>query len=160
MLPAKQEVELIMRLNWRLTSFPPSPIGYRAVTDLAGDISLIVDGYTVVELQDILIIEFAHCIRDWICRIEVGEVSDFHYRSMDEEEEPLLALSRQGDGAYVVNSCWILVPARPIQQIEIVAEFSKFIEHLREHLFNKYRFNIEDAFAIFSKSSAGEAGRI
>lgn len=137
-----------MRLDWNLASVPTAASGYRTVTEVVGTVSLIVDQAPFVTLEDILILEFANFVENWLTEIEAGEQPDFYYRSMDEEEEPLLALSRRSDGTYSLESCWSSEPIRAVESSEAVIAFKAFSTELKGGLRERYGVDIGKAFSM------------
>lgn len=138
-----------MKLEWRILSFPADAGGYRAVTETEGVIRMMVDGNEFVLLEEILILEFAAYANDWLRDARSGFDRDFYYASMDEEEEPLLALVATQQGQYTSNSCWTTSASRPVQREEIVRALSEFLAELKLGLATSHDFELEDVFKGF-----------
>lgn len=138
-----------MQLEWKLLSFNTGATGYRVVTDVTGRVTLTIDGVSFVTLEDILILEFAYFVKNWLDDFDLGGWSDFFYKSMDEEEEPLLALYGRRDGTYTLESCWSARPVRPIESPEAVTAFRAFLIELKNHLWEKHSLKIDVAFSVF-----------
>lgn len=139
-----------MKLEWRILSFPVDPTGYRAATDTEGVVRMTVDGNEFVVLEEILILEFAAYANDWLHDAGGGSDRDFYYASMDEEEEPLLALVATQQGHYMPNSCWRKSASRAVRREEIVKAFSDFLAELRLELAATHNCDLEDVFKGFS----------
>jgi hypothetical protein len=118
------------------------------MTNTSGSVTPIIDGTAFVVLEDVLIVEFAAFTNRWLEAVRDGQQMDFCYRSMDEEEEPLLAFDIQHDGTYVARSCWYSAPIRPIKRDEIIDAFSNFLRSFKSQLAEKYNFNVDSAFEM------------
>lgn len=135
-----------MRIEWCLSNFPEDPSGYRSVTETIGDVEVLIDGNKFVALEESLILEFASTVREWLSEVETSGDTTFYYKSMDEEEEPLLAFSSVGDGTYIAESCWSIRDARPLRRDEVMNGLSTFLADLKASLLSKYHFSADDAF--------------
>jgi hypothetical protein len=138
-----------MRLKYSISSFPAAPDGYHAVAETVGSVSVIIDEATFVKLIDILPLEFAFFANRWLVEAEQNSKIRFYFKSMDEEEEPILAFDPVDEGGYVAISCWSDVTTRKLRVEEIRRGFSEFISSLRSDLKNRWGYDIDDAFRSF-----------
>jgi hypothetical protein len=138
-----------MRLTWTISSFPFDPSKYHAVVETIGDVTVTVDGVVFVAFKDLLILEFAFCINAWLAPGDQTHDRGFYYKSMDEEEEPLLALAPATAESYVASSCWAVSTPRPLERREIVTAFTSYLSELEEALARDHRFRLAQAFETF-----------
>lgn len=139
-----------MKIAFEISTFPDNPLGYRSVTETYGKVSVTIDGENFVDLQEILIIEFAYYVHVWLDEISEGVESGFYFRSMDEEDEPILAFELLGTDKYYAVSCWSDKQMRSLSIAELKDELSLFIYSIRKMLLKRYNFAIEGAFRQFS----------
>jgi len=138
-----------MRFEYSILSFPKDPSGYRAITETDGRVLLSIDEAVFLELEDILILEFAYYVESWLRNTQANEVMSFYYSSMDEEEEPLLALDRLEGRSFRARSCWSDATSRELSYSEIESCFTDFIASIRNRLQNSFHYNFDEARRAF-----------
>lgn len=90
--------------EFKIVDLPKSPERYRLLTDTSGALALKLNGFEVFFHDSILLAEFARTLSEWITGVELGEKEDFKYRSMDFEEEPILAFEWEKDNKISLRS--------------------------------------------------------
>jgi hypothetical protein len=134
-----------MQLEWELLHFPMDPTGYHAVAETYGDIRVIIDGNEFVRLDDVLILEFAAYANQWLSDTNRELQSPFYYRSMDEEDEPLLALNPIDKTTYTATSCWSIWESRSLSKEEVTNALMEFLANLLQYL-SQRNFSLQSAF--------------
>jgi hypothetical protein len=142
-----------MKILYEISSFPDDPSGYKSVTETNGNFSIVIDDKVFVRIEDALLLEFAYFVHSWIFQINYDADSNFYYKSMDEEEEPIFALELLQDGCYRAISCWSEMNARELNLEEIKIGFDLFLSSLRNNILQRYSFIIDDAFRLFAATA-------
>jgi len=138
-----------MKFEYAFLSFPQEPSGYRAVTQTDGILLLFIDGAEFLQLEDILILEFACYVNSWLENALANDTRSFYFRSIDEEEEPLLAFDRTKNGSFRARSCWSDATSRELSSSEVEDCFFDFLASLRNRLQNDFHYNFDDALRSF-----------
>jgi hypothetical protein len=144
-----------LKISWSILRFPSDTSGCRAICGVDGALAVTVDGEVFGTLDDFLILEFAAEVEHWLRNADEGGGTPFYYRSMDEDEEPLLAFSGDASGRYVATSCWSSNEVRPLSHEELVRAFSAFLAELGAKLTREYGLDLADALSCFRPQARG-----
>ncbi len=93
----------------------PEDLGwdYALVSGVEGDFSIMIDEKTVFNSEQFLIFEFFISFHRWVCEYDEPNPSGYHFASMDEEEEPIVAFNRdESTGLFSFDSVWIKASGR------------------------------------------------
>lgn len=104
-------------------------------SDLDGDLKIYIDDNLFFFSDYILLSEFCLYIMIWLKNMELGEVNDFYYKTMDSDDEPIFALYKQDDYSFVSESAWELYKSLElINTDDITGEFFKYVNDFRKEL--------------------------
>jgi len=126
----------VLSIDFELVTLPKDMSGYNAAAFVEGPLSFKIGEQTFLNIEYCLLLELATVMWRWLTA-EAG--SDFYYASMDEEEEPRLALRYcESKLTYVAESCWATNQCDlDISQEDITACFEAYIKNLELVLYNK-----------------------
>lgn len=119
-----------MKIEFEITDIPNEEQKKYPVAYLEGILKIFVCNKIFFDQSGILLIEFAISINNWLRNIKQGEIVDFIYLSMD-NDEPILFINHVVDNNYKINSIWQEVEVSEFLIMEdIVIEFENFLDDL------------------------------
>jgi len=119
-----------MKIKFEITDIPNEEQKKYPVAYLEGILKIFVYDKIFFDQSGILLIEFAISINKWLSNIKQGEIVDFIYLSMD-NDEPILFINHVVDNNYKINSIWQEVEVSEFLIMEdMVIEFEKFLDDL------------------------------
>ena len=80
-----------LALSFRILDWGPSADPVLVGGFAEGNLAVLMAGKSVLELNEILLVEMAVCVGQWLFRRGRGELVPFYYASIDYEDEPILA---------------------------------------------------------------------
>ena len=95
-----------------ISKLPDSKERYRLIADTEGSLEIAHDNAVVFAQDNVLLVEFARVLGDWLLAQSKDQFSEFVYCSMDFEEEPVLAFRISDDTNLTLESA-LLDDSRP-----------------------------------------------
>ena len=123
---------------------------YRLVADTEGELVITKNGRCIFVHGEILLVEFARALGEWL-KLNRGNINqDFVYNSMDFEEEPIVAFRQQKTGDLLIETSLLTIPKRIlIKPDELITASTKFLQKLHDTLAYKgVCFENYDAFEV------------
>ncbi|WP_349970774.1 hypothetical protein [Pseudomonas caspiana] len=133
-----------MKINFKILSFPTRLDGRSIFVGTEGEVSFSHDGADILVVENCLLVELAVFFARWLRAIEHGSIEDFYYVSMDEEEEPIFAMSYDVDSSfYQVRSCWLETSVDYRVSVGSAARGAKdYLEELQSRVLAEYRVDV------------------
>ncbi|WP_122663632.1 hypothetical protein [Pseudomonas viridiflava] len=134
-----------MKVNFKILSFPTRQDGRSIFVGTEGEVSFSQDGSDILVVESCLLVELAVFFTRWLRAIEHGKIEDFYYVSMDEEEEPIFAMSYDvNSNFYQVQSCWLEASVDYQISVDSAALGAKnYLEELRSRVLGDYGFDVQ-----------------
>ena len=132
-----------MNLTYEILSFQIDTTGYDAVFTTDARIKITIDERLFLELEDVLLLEFACFANDWVSDSKDNNEVSFYYKSMNEEEEPLLSFECIGKDRFRATSCWSDAEVQPLSFKQIKDCFAAFLCSLEAELMRRYGYDIK-----------------
>ncbi len=135
-------------INFKIIILPSGTERYRLIADTEGELTISKMGQLIFAHEEILLVEFARVLGEWLKINNENINRDFIYNSMDFEEEPVLAFRRQKAGNLLIESALLEMSRNIIIKPDELIEASKiFLQDLHDSLVCKgIKFENYDAF--------------
>jgi len=120
-----------MEISYIITHSPQSSIMNPIVSsEIEGTLTIKVKNKIIFNEEDLLLLEFAIYIKEWLDR---DEKSNFSYTSMEFEEKNILTFEKEKDNLWRINSVWFNKDQNNIYVIysELINACTNFINNLR-----------------------------
>lgn len=123
-----------MKIDFELLTLPDDMSGYNAAAFTEGRLRIEVKGQVFLLVEYCLLLELANVMTQWLKAVATRGAQDFYYASMDEEEEPIIALRYCRAGSvFSLWSCWAACESGPEVTLEQVSEcFERYAHGLRQ----------------------------
>lgn len=123
-----------MKIDFELLTLPDDMSGYNAAAFTEGRLSIEVQGQVFLQVEFCLLLELANMVTHWLKAVATRGAQDFYYASMDEEEEPILALRYcRARSVFSLWSCWVVCEHGPEVTLEQASEcFERYVHELRQ----------------------------
>ena len=118
-----------MEYRFKITTVPEKKSGYHLPAYTEGPLEVWLDGQQFVRVDEALLVEFAVVLSKWLR----AQPSSLYYASMDFEEEPIFALSLQGD-AFEPSSVWASGAPVVVSTQDAIAAAQHYIDRLSAEL--------------------------
>ena len=126
-----------MRIDFEIEQFPLETKDHRLITDTEGFIRVTMGSSKLFEASELLLVELAIFMQGWL-QLKAQKCGDFYYRSMDFEEEPILAfLYAPGEGLYRFQSVWSLSPGACISLEDVASAFREYVDRLSVEVYQR-----------------------
>lgn len=124
-----------MKLEYKIDIFPYYTHSYHLMAYTEGVLRLVTKYGVFLDADGILLVELATCLKRWIYELRDAQV-DFYYRSMDFEEEPILAFVYEDQtDSFILESVWSDksgIERAPYD--EVIDSVDKYLAELHEQL--------------------------
>lgn len=120
-----------MEISYIITHSPQSSIMDPIVSsEIEGTLTIKVKNKIIFNEEDLLLLEFAIYIKEWLDR---DEKSNFSYTSMEFEEKNILTFEKEKDNLWRINSVWFNKDQKNIYVTysELINACTNFINNLR-----------------------------
>ncbi len=132
----------MMKIKYEIT-IKPKDEKY-LVAYLEGILKIYINGALFLNVENILIVEFAIALKKWI--IQIGEINmfDFSYESMDSDEQGIFELEFDGNKGFFPKSIWQEFQTNePISKDVLFKEIETFLININNDLRRMYNVEIE-----------------
>ncbi len=123
-----------MNIKFEITDIPKDEQKKYPTAYLEGILKIFVNEVLFFNQSGILLIEFAIYISRWLTSVKNGELTDFNFETMD-NDEPILSLIYVKNNLYRIYSVWQDSEVTKLLDKEIiVAAFKKYLDGLENEL--------------------------
>jgi hypothetical protein len=143
-----------MRFAFQVRQVPEDPSGYRAVACTEGNLVVEVGGDVFVRFEALLLVEFASAARNWLKSVDDTVLPAFYFASMDEEEEPLFAMSEVEAGVLECHSVWQQSAAKRVSVVDATSALRAYIADLTAALSTR-GVDLNDTFRWLDEACDG-----
>ncbi|MBC7213561.1 MAG: hypothetical protein H5U33_27350 [Pseudomonas sp.] len=128
-----------MKIDFELLTLPDDMSGYNAAAFTEGRLRIEVQGRVFLQVEYCLLLELANVMTQWLKAVATRGAQDFYYASMDEEEEPIIALRYcRARSVFSLGSCWAVCEHGPEVTLEQAIEcFERYVHDLRQAIDNR-----------------------
>lgn len=118
-------------ISFSNVSVRPKTGGWKMLADVEGNLTITLGKNIFFNKEYILLLELAVALIRWVNKIKSGEIANFHYESMDYEDEPILAFIINDDQTWRLYSVWeTFTNSSHISSEELLQATKKFIAEL------------------------------
>jgi hypothetical protein len=134
----------MIKFLFKINEFPGDlSWDYALHAGVEGDMSIEINGVVVFEAEEFLFMELYFELQKWIESESDSNRGDFYFKSMDEEEEPIVAFVKDSSrDFYIFNSIWKKNEGR-VKFDEIKSSFIEFKIDLTRQLSSRYNYFLE-----------------
>ncbi|PYB85277.1 MULTISPECIES: hypothetical protein [Pseudomonas] len=126
----------VIDFDW--VTLPDDMSGYNAAAFVEGGLNIEVQGELFLQVENCLLLELAVVMKQWLASVKNGAEHDFYYASMDEEEEPILALRYCSEKSnFLLESCWVEAPGPAVTLAEVIDCFTRYMKRLTDTLYSR-----------------------
>ncbi len=126
-----------MIIKFKILSLPRSTETYQLIANTEGQLSVFIEEKILFCLDEILIVELARTLGEWLQNYKFNIKEDFVYNSMDFEEEPVLAFLRTSESKFKIESALLDNQATElISENELIKASELFLQNLHDELLN------------------------
>ena len=135
-----------MRINFQITSTPIEDQKQYFIAYLEGVLKIFLKGELFFNSSDILVAELGLNLKNWIDTINSGSLLDFHYETMDSDENPILSFKYKGKEGFIIESPWQEFEASDIivKKENLIQEVKAFLKKLDKELDEQFNLKLED----------------
>ncbi|OWQ37565.1 hypothetical protein [Pseudomonas sp. DrBHI1] len=128
-----------MKVDFELLTLPDDMSGYNAAAFTEGRLRIEVKGQVFLQVEYCLLLELANVMTQWLKAVATRGAQDFYYASMDEEEEPIIALRYcRTRSVFSLWSCWAVCEHGPDVTLEQASEcFERYVHDLKRAIDNR-----------------------
>lgn len=123
-----------MKIDFELLTLPDDMSGYNTAAFTEGRLSIEVQGRVFLQVEFCLLFELANVVTQWLASVATCGAQDFYYASMDEEEEPIIALRYcHARSVFSLWSCWAVCEPGPEVTLEqAIVCFERYVHGLMQ----------------------------
>jgi|SRR6056297_46113 len=134
-----------MKIKFQINSVPNEDQKQYLIAYLEGVFKIFLMEKLFFHSSEILLAELGVSLKKWINNIKSGNFGDFHYETMESDENPIISFEYNGKGGFIVKSPWSEFEAtEPIGQNELIIEVEAFLERLNLKLNEKCKVKLEE----------------
>jgi hypothetical protein len=135
----------IMKIEFQITSVPNEDQKQYFIAYLEGVLKIFLMEKLFFNSSDILIAELGVSLKKWIGKIKSEKLVDFHYETMDSDENPIFSFKYNGKGGFIVVSPWKeFETTEPINQNDLFREVEDFLKRLNFELNEKCNVKLDE----------------
>ncbi len=132
-----------MMYNFTVERFPSDTSGYNPTALTEGRLTIALNNSIFLDVDGILLVEFAVVLARWLSAVRRGEKPDLYYASMDFEEEPIFALRYDDERkSFTTESVWSRQEPVAIKDSEAVRAAQEYIGRLATYLAERSDVNL------------------
>lgn len=137
-----------MKFNYRIESFPAPADRHYLAALTEGRLFVQIEERTFLEAEDVLLVEFAIVLQEWLNQMNEEGVADLYYTSMNFEEEPIFSLTYDNEtGCFRPAAVWAVGQPTDVSVEEATTAAQSYIAHLRTELLENYGIDLSTVIA-------------
>lgn len=118
-----------MEYKFTIAAIPDETTGYHLPAETEGPLEVWLEGHRFLKVDDALLVEFAIVLAKWL----ESQPESLYYASMDFEEEPIFALTQEGD-RFEPSSVWASGEPVMVPVDDALAAARRYIDDLGRQL--------------------------
>ena len=134
-----------MKIEFQIISIPNEEQKQYFIAYLEGMLNIFLSGKLFLSSSEILIAELGVGLKKWIDKTKSGKLFDFHYETMDSDDNPIISFKYNGKDGFLIESPWQEIEAsEAISQNGLLREVEDFLEELNVKLKEKCNVKLEE----------------
>ena len=140
----------MISINFKIVTMPLGAERYRLIADTEGELVITKNGQCIFSHGEILLVEFARVLGEWLKLNRRNVNQDFVYNSMDFEQEPVVAFRQKEAGDLLIETSLLTIPESTlIKPDELITASTEFLQKLHDTLVREgVCFENYDAFEV------------
>ena len=133
-----------MKFNFKIEEFPNETESYHVPAYTEGNLRLTYDGKEFLNVDGILLVEFAIMLKKWLLVVEAGRMDSFVYESMDFEESPILEFKLLNNSTVKPASVWQIHEGNEVALETVVNAGKNYLRELVDEVKSTYHYDLEN----------------
>lgn len=137
-----------MKLDFEIKNIPTERQREYFAAYLEGELKIFVRDLLLFNQSDILLVELAIFIYNWLNRIKAGYDVNFVYETMD-YDEPIITVVLESDEYCKIDSIWKEVEGSLlVRKKDVITAFEGYLANLGKALINKCDFELKNVLLM------------